>query len=165
VITEDRGADGAAPDAPLAPVFDPGWRGRSMMLAALGAAILSRRAFRAAASGGDRTALEMQILAALALTEDGIPSRVQEGMSPAGIAWALAAEEDAVSVALARLARDGLVELPYEVGGEAEEDEAAEIGWVVSDGGRACVLAWAARIVPLFGSWPAAGAGAPDDAT
>ena len=158
----DEDADVAADVGPWpAPSFDPGWRGRPMMLAALGAAVLSRRAFRAAATD-DHTALEMQVLAALALREDR-DGPVAEGMGASGIAWQLAARPEAVSRVLGGLARLGLIEAPYEIGGDVDEEDLAEIGWVITDAGRDRVMAWSARIVPLFGGWPPV-APDPDDA-
>jgi hypothetical protein len=49
------------------PAFDPGWRGRAIASAALGAAVLARRAFAAWEAGHGFSAEQCQILAALAL--------------------------------------------------------------------------------------------------
>jgi hypothetical protein len=121
--------------------FDPGWRARGIALAALGAAVLTRRSFGAWEAGIGLDDAHVQLLAALALL--GADAHESE------LATSLALGTADVAEAAQTLAARGLV--------EEQPDDPPDTGdrlWVVTEAGASAVHEWISRIVPLFAGWP-----------
>jgi DNA-binding MarR family transcriptional regulator len=122
-----------------------GWRARPVALAALGAAVLTRRAFDHR-SAGAFTPVEMQVLAHLAIgVSDASPTH-QPGEDAASLAVALACDRPDLDEAIESLRRRGLIVSLIQY----EHSERVAI----TPGGEAIIEAWLERIVPLFGRWP-----------
>jgi ATP-dependent Clp protease ATP-binding subunit ClpC len=121
-----------------------GWRGRPILLAALGAATLTRWAFDETRLGA-RTPLEMQVLAHLALLAGADRAFWQPGEELYSMPRALAYDPGELDQAIRLLVRDGLVVRP---------DETDEASVAITTSGLLEVEAWLARIVSLFGGWP-----------
>lgn len=146
-VAEDEAHFDALDEAeePVAPALDPGWRGGAMARAALGAAVLARRAFAVAVAGHGRTDVETQVLVWIALVPPGRPT--DEGESDAGLRSALALDAWEVREALEGLARRGLV--------EADRGEPADPPtWSATDAGAEAVEAWVGRLGSVFAGWP-----------
>jgi ATP-dependent Clp protease ATP-binding subunit ClpC len=131
---------------------DFGWRGRPIVLAALGAAALSRLAFHPSRTGG-MSPLEMQILASMALETGG------EGVYPPGISLerldvTLASELAELDDPIQSLVEQGLLVYGLD---DSEDTRAA-----LTQHGVAAVQAWLARLAPLFGGWPTSHEGVDD---
>jgi Clp amino terminal domain, pathogenicity island component len=122
---------------------DFGWRGRSVALAALGAAALARSAFEPRRTGM-LAPIEMQLLVYLALA-----ARPDAGGSPGEdidpLSVALVTDQHDVERAVASLLRHGLV-----VGLEGLDDDRLAI----TPEGMARVEQWLRRSVSLFAGWP-----------
>ena len=138
----------AGPDPGLGDVTasrpELGWRGRPIGLAALGAAVLARRAFDSA-----RTAplepLEMQVLAYMTLelpdTEPSVP-----GDLLATLIRALACDPGDLYQAVDNLSDHQLVN--YEDGPDGDQRIS------ITAAGVSAVERWLANSAPLFGAWP-----------
>jgi len=120
-----------------------GWRGRPIALAALGAAVLSRRAFDRSKTGY-RDALEMELLAQLALRPPVAPL-TEPGELFESLAVALACDRDDLRDAVRVLADQQLVSRQVEDG-----EQRISITTV----GLTAVRRWLEQIAPLFGRWP-----------
>ena len=122
---------------------DFGWRGRSIALAALGAAALARSAFDPRRTGM-LAPTEMQLLVYLALA-----ARPDTGGSPGEdidpLSVALVTDQHDAERAVATLLRHGLV-----VGLEGVDDDRLAI----TPAGVARVEQWLGLTASLFGSWP-----------
>lgn len=126
--------------------IDLGWRGRSITLAALGAAVLARSAF-----SPDRTGrlepLEMQLLAYLTLQTGSDPVS-EPGEDIESLSGALACDFDELRDTVHSLVDEQLV--AYPVG--QDEDRVA-----ITTAGTAKIKDWLPRTLSLFAGWP------PDD--
>ncbi|HUA07287.1 MAG TPA: Clp protease N-terminal domain-containing protein [Solirubrobacteraceae bacterium] len=118
---------------------DLGWRGRSIALAALGAAVIGRSAFGLRRTGG-LAPIDMQLLAFLALGERELATS-ETGEETASLARALACDLDDVRVALRSLLREGLI--ADSSGAEADRVE-------ITAEGMARVEQWLRRTASLF---------------
>ena len=168
-ILLDAGADEAAIRAMLRPAprwevgepapspesgeleVDLGWRGRSITLAALGAAVLSRSAFDRRRTGG-LAPVEMQLLVHLTLAAKP-EEEFWDGEEVESLAGALACDHDDVALAIGRLIRQGLISRPA----ETDADRV-----IVTPAGAARVREWLGLIVSLFARWPPAISGVDD---
>jgi DNA-binding MarR family transcriptional regulator len=126
-----------------------GWRTGPRLLAALGAAALTRRCFDPRVLGGLEP-VQVQVLAALRLSPDLDPEARSD--TPAGLARRLGLREGEVREAVARLAALGLL---------------WEVRWMddrllVTRAGRDALDAWLDRLGGTFGRWPAGGTEADD---
>jgi len=122
---------------------DLGWRGRSIALAALGAAVVGRSAFDPRRTG-DLFPIEMQLLAYLELgARDG--ATVESGENIDSLVSALACDLDDVRVAVISLMRAGLLAAPM-----GDDDDRV----VITPEGTVRVQEWLRRTVSLFGGWP-----------
>ncbi len=134
-------------DGPGAPLNQPegevdfGWRGRSIMLAALGAAVLARSAFSPDRTG-TREPLEMQLLAHLTL-ETGTELASQPGEGIESLSGALACDSDELRDFVRALIEERLVVYP-------EDDNRVAI----TTEGVAQITDWLRRTASLFGGWP-----------
>ena len=140
-----------------------GWRDRTVALAAVGAAAVSRPAF-APCAVGDPQPLEMQVLVSLALQD----SLVADEPLRTGTSWlslALHIEEKVAEEIVRRLVERKLVvyrsdvnieqEIPWELGDEDDENElAAELPIALTDLGLATVDRWILHARAQFGGWP-----------
>jgi hypothetical protein len=144
-ILREAGADARAIRALAAGEIDVdlGWRGRSIALAALGAAVLGRSAFGLRRTGG-LAPIDMQLLAYLALAERAVAT-AELGEEIESLAGALACDLDDIRVAVRSLLREGLIATPTDV----ERDRA-----VITPEGMARVEQWLRRSVSLFAGWP-----------
>jgi hypothetical protein len=122
---------------------DVGWRGRSIALAALGAAVIGRSAFGLRRTGG-LAPIDMQLLAFLALGERELATS-ETGEETASLARALACDLDDVRVAVRSLLREGLI--ADSSGAEADRVE-------ITAEGMARVDQWLRRSASLFEGWP-----------
>ncbi len=122
---------------------DLGWRGRSIALAALGAAVLGRSAFALRRTGG-LAPIDMQLLAYLVLAGREVAT-AEPGEEIELLAGALACDLNDVRVAVRSLLRQGLIASPTDVEGDRA---------VITPQGMARVEQWLGRIASLFGSWP-----------
>ena len=122
---------------------DLGWRGRSIALAALGAAVLGRSAFSLRRTGG-LAPIDMQLLAYLALGERKVVTG-EPGEEITFLADALACDLDDVRAAVSSLLGEGLIAAPTDV----EEDRV-----VITFEGIARVEQWLRRTASQFGGWP-----------
>jgi hypothetical protein len=144
-LADTRWPMGATPpdSSPVHSEVELGWRARSIALAALGAAVLSRSAFDV--RNGARTPLEMQLLVYLAL----LPGGTVAGDPDADIAFlsgSLACDDDDLDDAARSLVEQGLVAFPLgQEGGRV----------AITGSGVAEVEAWLPRISSLFTGWPA----------
>jgi Clp amino terminal domain, pathogenicity island component len=134
----------AAPPLPASGDLELGWRGRPIALAALGAAVLSRRAFDRSKTGSMH-ALEMQLLAQLALGPPD-PTQAELGELFESLAVALACDRDDLRDAVRVLAGERLVDC------QDEQDGDQRIS--ITNAGLTAVHGWLERVVPLFGRWP-----------
>jgi hypothetical protein len=152
-ILREAGADARAIRALAAGEIDVdlGWRGRSIALAALGAAVLGRSAFGLRRTGG-LAPIDMQLLAYLALAERAVAT-AELGEEIESLAGALACDLDDIRVAVRSLLREGLIATPTDV----ERDRA-----VITPEGMARVEQWLRRSVSLFAGWPPTGPGVDD---
>jgi len=130
-----------------------GWRRRPIALAALGAAVLARRAFDGLKTGHVEP-LEMQVLAYLTLgprdPAPGVPGEMFHSLRSA-----LACDSAELDYAVRALRERRLVSCE-----ELEDDQLVAI----TIAGRIAVQSWVDQIAPLFGRWPPDHPGA-DDAT
>lgn len=133
---------------------DFGWRGRPIVLAALGAGALVRLAFHPTRTGGLRE-LEMQILAYMAL-EAGDDRHDEPGMSLESLDVTLACDLAELDDRIQSLVEQGL--LVYDLR-DSEDTRVA-----LTDAGVTAVQRWLARVAPLFPGWPTSYEGV-DDAT
>jgi len=133
---------------------DFGWRGRPIVLAALGAAVLSRFAFHPDRTGG-LAELEMQVLAYLAL-EAADEQTGQLGVNVESVDVALACDADELDERIQTLVDRRL--LAYNV------DDPDESRIAITDAGVAAVQDWLRRATPMFPRWPNTSPGV-DDAT
>ena len=141
-------------DAP-ASELELGWRSRPVALAALGAAILERRAFDPSRTGGVEP-LGMQVLVRLALgPPDGPLDRPGElvGSMEVGLGSDPAALDHALRVLIER----GFVNC-YD---EQDDDQLIRI----TTAGLSALHAWLERAAALFGAWPPDTPGADDVTT
>jgi Clp amino terminal domain, pathogenicity island component len=122
---------------------DFGWRGRSIALASLGAAVLGRSAFGFRRTGG-LAPIDMQLLAYLVLGERAVAT-AEPGEVIESLAVALACDLEDIRVAVESLRREGLIAAPTNVDTE---------DIVITPEGRARVEQWLRRTAPLFGGWP-----------
>ena len=152
VSPEPRLPDIAEPafDGPV----DFGWRGRPIVLAALGAGALSRLAFHPTRTDGLRE-LEMQILAYMAL-EAGDDRYDEPGMSHESLDVTLACDLEELDDRIQSLVEQGL--LVYDL----EDSEDTRVA--LTDAGVTAVQRWLARVALLFPGWPTSYEGV-DDAT
>ncbi len=134
---------------------DFGWRGRPIVLAALGAGALSRLAFHPSRTGGLRE-LEMQMLAYMALEAgDGQPDEL--GVSVESLDVTLACDLEELDDRIQSLIEQGL--LVYDLD-DPEDTRVAS----ATPAGVAAVQQWLARVALLFPGWPTSYEGV-DDAT
>jgi hypothetical protein len=121
-----------------------GWRGRSITLAALGAAVLARSAFTATRTGGLEP-LQMQLLAHLVLgPTDG--SVVEPGETVDSLSVALCCDAEDLHGAISALERRRLIGLSTD-----PDEERISITFE----GTIRVDDWLQRAAPLFAAWPA----------
>ncbi|EHN12581.1 hypothetical protein PAI11_05210 [Patulibacter medicamentivorans] len=139
------------------PVFDVGWRALPIALATLEASILARRAFGPDVVSGERGPLELQLLIAIADIEPRDGQRADDRQTTRGLATRLALRERTVADLAESLVAGELLR-PNGAGHENPE------GFALTDDGRELLLAWLARIAPLFEGWPPKGTGADDAA-
>jgi hypothetical protein len=148
-------------EEPAAVVDDPaatstalelGWRGAPITLAALGAAVLARRAFDRSRTG-TLEPLEMQLLARLTLGSPDDPL-AEPGELLESLAGALACDRDDLRTAIYGLAERGLI-----VSRPEREDEERIL---LTAAGVSTVHHWLLRAAPLFGPWPPDHRGADD---
>jgi hypothetical protein len=140
------GSSGRISD-PMATPTDLGWRGRPIVLAALGSAVLARRAF-APSKIGDLESLEMQVLACLALgPPEGTSTATQDsGELLDSLEAALACEYGDLRDAVRGLTVRGLV--------DSREEEDGDRRITITTAGLSTVSRWLAQTTPLFGPWP-----------
>ncbi len=133
---------------------DFGWRGRPIVLAALGAGALSRLAFHPTRTGGLRE-LEMQILAYMAL-EAGENADDEPEVSLELLDVTLACDLEELDDGIQSLVEQGLI--VYDLA----DSEDARVA--LTDPGVTAVQRWLARVALLFPGWPTSYEGV-DDAT
>jgi Clp amino terminal domain, pathogenicity island component len=145
-----------APPEPLAEPSDVelGWRRRPIALAALGAAVLTRRAFGRSKTGHLKP-LEMQVLAYLTLGLRDPTVAEPPGERLYSLLTALACDGDDLDRAIRALAERRLV-----TSEDLGDDELISI----TIAGTIAVESWLDQIAPLFGGWPPEHPAA-DDAT
>ena len=131
---------------PTEPTVATSWRGSSVLLAALGAAVLGRTIVEDSVRG-DLSAPQLQVLAAL--IAEGRPEFDDtvgaQHDTPAALAARLELPVEVVRGAVESLRDAGLVGLL--------PDEPSRV-WPTRDG-EAKIDEWLARIAPRFGRWPA----------
>lgn len=145
---------------------DFGWRDRSIALASLGAAALSRLAFTTADVIDEKPLqpLEMQVLVALAL-QDSLAADPPHRTGPHWLSRALRLEQWVVEEIVGSLEHANLVrrspnaqdlgEIEYEFTEKSDEDViAAELPVAVTELGLQTVEGWLSRTRLHFGSWP-----------
>jgi len=131
---------------------DLGWRGRPIALAALGAAVLTRRAFDRPTTG-PLEPLQMQLLLCLALrSPDG--ATTESGELFESLVVALACDRDDLRDALHVLSAQRLLVCSP----EQEDDERISI----TTSGAGQVHQWLGHAITLFGQWPPEEAAADD---
>jgi hypothetical protein len=120
-----------------------GWRSRPIALAALGAAVLARRAFDRPKTG-QLEPLEMQVLAYLTLVPHEVTPTAPGDLFKSMVA-ALACDRDDLQRAVRALVERRLV---------SRED--LDDDWMISItiAGSIAVRSWLDQIAPLFGGWP-----------
>ena len=129
-----------------------GWRSRPRALAALGAAVLARMAFDRTETG-HLTALEMQVLAHLALVPP-VATLTGPGELFESLVTALACDRDDLRDAVRTLTAHQLVRC------QEEHDDDQRVA--ITTAGFTAVQRWLAQTAPLFGEWPPDHAAADD---
>ncbi|MEV4423085.1 hypothetical protein AB0L40_24370 [Patulibacter sp. NPDC049589] len=146
----DDGPDEPEPYPEDDAVLELGWRSRPIALAALGAAVLSRRALGVDALG-ETDATALQVLVALAVPDD--EDAPFERANARGLALRLALGERVLRAVLDELIAEDHVR---------RTDDPVDAGFELAPAGRDVVQVWLARIAPLFAGWPAAAPGVDD---
>ena len=129
-----------------------GWRARSIVLAALGAVSLSRRAF-SARSLDELDPLAGRLLVAIALMQSPDDAEAREHGSARSELRALAlCDDDELDAATDVLITAGLIELrpPNTWLDPDDEDERLAL----TEAGIAAVESWLRHVAPLFTGWP-----------
>ena len=136
----------AAPQTPAEPTdVELGWRRRPIALAALGAAVLARRAFERSKTG-HLEPLEMQVLAYLTLALREPTVAESPGKPFDSLVAALACDRHDLDRAVGALTERRLV--------RCEEDFDDEQLISITIAGTIAVERWLDQIAPLFGGWP-----------
>jgi hypothetical protein len=144
------GPEAPAPSTPAAPQtpaettdVELGWRRRPIALAALGAAVLTRRAFDRS-NTGQLKPLELQVLAYLTLSR-GDPTSAAPDEPIGSLVRALACDGDELHHAVRALQKRRLV-----TSEDLGDDELISI----TIAGSIAVQSWLGQIAHLFGGWP-----------
>jgi hypothetical protein len=136
------------------------WRSRPIALAALGAAIMSRRAFELQAPD-DLEPLALQILVAVALSQPaGGGGPAQSTCDLPALRAVLCCDDEELETAIAVLLTAELIGTQET---HARFDPAVdEQRFTLTERGSVLVEAWLSRIAPLFGAWPPSDPGVDD---